>query len=223
VAPASTSCGSIGRGATAKTSTTYVEPTAESATSSTRSEPLPPTPAPTAPAVKPRYDELKHEAETARRTWSAVDWNVTTGLWLACGRNVANMSDAVHLGLDPVGVPVAVGGFSQAAVVPAGCEVIFASGQVPEDLDGSVPEDFADQARLAWRNVERTLAAGGFTLDHLVKVSMYIRDRSYRVANREVRHAVLGDRRPALTVLVTDHWDERWLIEIEAVAARRPD
>jgi 2-iminobutanoate/2-iminopropanoate deaminase len=148
---------------------------------------------------------------------------VTTGLWLACGRNVANMSDAVHLGLDPVGVPAAVGGFSQAAVVPAGCEVIFVSGQVPEDLDGSVPEDFADQARLAWRNVERTLAAGGFTLDHLVKVSMYIRDRSYRVANRGVRHAVLGDRRPALTVLVTDHWDERWLIEIEAVAARRPD
>ena len=49
---------------------------------------------------------------------------------------------------------------------------------------------------------------------------MYIRDRSYRVANREVRHEVLGDRRPVLTVLVTDHWDERWLIEIEAIAAR---
>ena len=32
---------------------------------------------------------------------------------------------------------------------------------------------------------------------------------------------VLGDRRPALTVLVTDHWDEGWLIEIEVIAARR--
>jgi 2-iminobutanoate/2-iminopropanoate deaminase len=105
-------------------------------------------------------------------------------------------------------------------VVPAGAELLFVAGQVPEDLDGSVPDDFADQARLAWRNVERCLLAGGFTLDQLVKVSMYIRDRSYRVANREVRHEVLGDRRPVLTVLVTDHWDERWLIEIEAIAAR---
>lgn len=82
------------------------------------------------------------------------------------------------------------------------------------------PDGFADKARLAWRNVERCLAAAGFTLDHLVKVSMYIRDRRYRVANREVRHGALGDRRPALTVLVTDHWDEGWLIEIEAIAAR---
>ena len=71
------------------------------------------------------------------------------------------------------------------------------------------PDGFADQARLAWRNVERCLAAAGFTLDP-----------RYRVANREVRHDVLGDRRPALTVLVTDHWDDRWLIEIEAIAAR---
>jgi enamine deaminase RidA (YjgF/YER057c/UK114 family) len=126
----------------------------------------------------------------------------------------------VHRTLDPEGVPAAVGGYSHAAVVPADSELLFVSGQVPEDLDGSVPDDFAEQARLAWRNVERCLVAGGFTLDHLVKVSMYIRDRSYRVANRAVRHEVLGDRRPALTVLVTDHWDERWLIEIEVIAAR---
>ena len=126
----------------------------------------------------------------------------------------------VHRTLDPDGVPAAVGGYSHAAVVPPGTELLFVSGQVPEDLDGSVPDDFADQARLAWLNVERCLAAGGFSLDHVVKVSMYIRARRYRVANREVSHEVLGDRRPVLTVLVTDHWDERWLIEIEAIAAR---
>ncbi len=127
----------------------------------------------------------------------------------------------VHRTLDPDGVHTAVGGYSHAAVVPAGTELLFVAGQVPADLDGSVPDGFADQARLAWRNVERCLAAAGFTLDHLVKVSMYIRDRSFRVANREVRHEVLGDRRPVLTVLVTDHLDERLLLEIEAIAARQ--
>jgi 2-iminobutanoate/2-iminopropanoate deaminase len=125
-----------------------------------------------------------------------------------------------HRTLDPDGVPAAVGGYGHVAVVPAGTELLFVAGQVPEDLDGSVPDGFADQARLAWRNVERCLAAAGFALDQLVKESMYIRDRRYRVANREVRHEVLGERRPALTVLVTDHWDDRWLIEIEAIAAR---
>jgi 2-iminobutanoate/2-iminopropanoate deaminase len=128
--------------------------------------------------------------------------------------------NATHRTVDPDGVPAAAGGYSHGVVVPGGSELLFVSGQVPEDLDGSVPVDFSAQARLAWRNVERTLEAAGFTLDHLVKVSMYIRDREYREANRDVRRAVLGDRRPALTVLVTDHWDAAWLIEIEAVAAR---
>ncbi len=128
---------------------------------------------------------------------------------------------ASHRNVDPAGVPEATGGYSHGVAVAPGSELLFVSGQVPQDLDGSTPADFAAQARLAWRNVERTLAAAGFTLDHLVKVSMYIRDREYRAANREVRHEVLGDRRPALTVLVTDHWDEEWLIEIEAVAARQ--
>ena len=73
---------------------------------------------------------------------------------------------------------------------------------------------------MAWRNVERTLAAAGCALDDVAKVNMYIRDRVYRETNRTVRNEVLGDRRPALTVLVTDHWDEEWLIEIEVIAAR---
>ncbi len=129
------------------------------------------------------------------------------------------MSAPVHRTIAPDDVPAAVG-YSHAAVVPAGCELLHIAGQVPEDHDGSVPTDFADQARLAWRNLQGCLAAAGFTLDHLVTVTMYIRDRQYRAVNREVRNEVLGDRRPVLTVLVTDHWDERWLIEIQATAAR---
>ena len=43
--------------------------------------------------------------------------------------------------------------------------------------------------------------------------------RQVHRTNREVRHEVRGERRPELTVLVTDHWDERGLLEIEAIAA----
>jgi 2-iminobutanoate/2-iminopropanoate deaminase len=132
------------------------------------------------------------------------------------------MTSGSFQGIDVPGVRVPAGGFVHATVVQAGADLVFVSGQTPEDIDGSVHADFEGQARMAWRNVERTLAAAGFTLDDVAKVNMYIRDRVYREPNRLVRNEVLGDRRPALTVLVTDHWDEEWLIEIEVIAARRP-
>jgi hypothetical protein len=34
-----------------------------------------------------------------------------------------------------------------------------------------------------------------------------------------VRQEVLGTHRPALTVIITGIYDERWLLEIEAIAA----
>ena len=131
------------------------------------------------------------------------------------------MTSASFESIDVAGVRAPAGGFVHATVVPAGADLVFVSGQTPEDLDGSVSPDFEAQARTAWRNVERTLASAGCTLDDVAKVNMYIRDRRYREQNRAVRNEVLGDRRPALTVLVTDHWDEPWLIEIEVIAAKR--
>ena len=131
------------------------------------------------------------------------------------------MTNASYESVDVPGVRAPAGGFVHATVVRAGSDLVFVSGQTPEDVDGSVSPDFADQARMAWRNVERTLDAVGCTLDDVAKVNMYIRDRRYREQNRAVRNDVLGDQRPALTVLVTDHWDEPWLIEIEVIAARQ--
>jgi 2-iminobutanoate/2-iminopropanoate deaminase len=112
--------------------------------------------------------------------------------------------------------------FAQATVVPSGREMVLISGQTPDCPDGTVPEAFADQARQAWKNLIAVLDAAGCTLDDVAKITMYIRNRSYREANREVRYEILGHRTPALTVLVCDHWDERWLIEIEAIATRVP-
>lgn len=134
---------------------------------------------------------------------------------------LAAVNSASFRGVDVPGVRPPAGGFVHATIVTAGSDLVFVSGQTPEDVDGSLSADFEGQARMAWRNVERTLAATGCTLDDVVKVNMYIRDRVYREPNRAVRNEVLGDRRPALTVLVTDHWDENWLIEIEVIAARR--
>jgi 2-iminobutanoate/2-iminopropanoate deaminase len=109
--------------------------------------------------------------------------------------------------------------YAGACEVAAGSRLLFISGQVPERADGSVPEDFAEQCRLAWANIERQLRDAGMTLDNLVKVTTFLSDRRYRTDNSLVRREVLKHRTPALTIIIADIYDEAWLLEIEAIAA----
>jgi enamine deaminase RidA (YjgF/YER057c/UK114 family) len=48
---------------------------------------------------------------------------------------------------------------------------------------------------------------------------MFLSDRRYRAENARVRNELLGERKPALTVIICGIYDEAWLLEIEAVAA----
>jgi 2-iminobutanoate/2-iminopropanoate deaminase len=109
--------------------------------------------------------------------------------------------------------------YSQAVEVTGASRLLFISGQIPVAADGTVPPDFIGQARLAWHNIGAQLRAAGMSLDNIVKVTIFLSDRRYAMENRAVRQEVLGDRAPALTVIVCDIFDDAWLLEIEAVAA----
>jgi enamine deaminase RidA (YjgF/YER057c/UK114 family) len=117
------------------------------------------------------------------------------------------------------GVQAPKGGYAGLCEVTGAQRLAFVSGQIPADIDGKVPDDFLSQARLAWANVEAQLRAAGMTLDNLVKVTTFLSDRQYNLQNRQVRQEVLGDRTPALTVIITGIFDSAWLLEIEAIAA----
>jgi enamine deaminase RidA (YjgF/YER057c/UK114 family) len=98
---------------------------------------------------------------------------------------------------------------------------LFISGQVPETEEGVVPAGFEVQCRLAWANVERQLQAGDMSLDDLVKFTIFLSDRRYQAQEYEVRRSVLAGRgQPAMTIIITGIYDEAWLLEIEAIAAR---
>ena len=97
--------------------------------------------------------------------------------------------------------------------------LLFISGQVPERVDGTVPEGFEAQCEQSWRNVVEVLAAAGLGVEHLVKVNTFLTDRNQLVANRAIRRKMLGDHQPALTVVVVQTVDSKWLLEIEAIAA----
>jgi len=114
--------------------------------------------------------------------------------------------------------PAPSGGYSQAVSVEGSSRLLFVSGQTPVAADGTVPEEFADQARLAWHNVEAQLQAAGMGLQNIVKHTTFLSDRRYRSQNSAVRSEVLGDLSPALTVIIAGIYDEAWLLEIEAIA-----
>jgi 2-iminobutanoate/2-iminopropanoate deaminase len=109
--------------------------------------------------------------------------------------------------------------YAQAMEVTDARRLLFVSGQVPADENDHVPEGFADQARLAWRNVFARLAGAGMAPASLVKVTIFLSDRRYRAENAAVRHEMLGGLTPALTIIIAGIYSEEWLLEIEAVAA----
>jgi 2-iminobutanoate/2-iminopropanoate deaminase len=76
----------------------------------------------------------------------------------------------------------------------------------------------AEQARLAWRNLEAQLRAAGMGFDNLVKVTTIIPNSADIPASRPARAEALGDRRPASTVIVAGLANPDWKIEIEAIA-----
>ena len=109
--------------------------------------------------------------------------------------------------------------YAQAMEVSGATRFVFVSGQIPVAVDGIVPESFEEQARLAWANVIAQLRAAGMTLDNLVKVTIFLSDRKYIADYRRTRDEALGGRQVALTTIITGIFDEKWLLEIEAIAA----
>ncbi|WP_433331210.1 RidA family protein [Spirillospora sp. CA-294931] len=120
--------------------------------------------------------------------------------------------------IEPADLPESTAAFTHATLVSGARRTLFVSGQPPWTTKGDVPEDFDGQCRLAWENVKTVLAAAGMTVANLAKVTVYLSGREYREANSRIRHEVLGDHRPALTVIITGIYDESWLLEIEGVA-----
>jgi 2-iminobutanoate/2-iminopropanoate deaminase len=114
--------------------------------------------------------------------------------------------------------PAPVAAYTQAIEVSGGSRTLYISGQVGQRMDGTIPDEIAEQSRLAWQNLEAPLKAAGMTLDNLVKVTTILPNHGDVAAAREARSKALGDRKPASTLIVGGLADPAWKIEIEGVA-----
>ena len=79
--------------------------------------------------------------------------------------------------------------------------------------------DFRAQAEQTCRNLKIALDAVGAKPADIVKVTNYIVDRSNLPVLIEVRKAILGELRPASTLVVAALAREELLVEIEAIVA----
>jgi enamine deaminase RidA (YjgF/YER057c/UK114 family) len=114
------------------------------------------------------------------------------------------------------------GSYSHVATVTGG-RLVFISGQVAFDEQGNVVgRTMAEQAEQVFHNLKVALAAAGATLDHVVKMNVYVRDLTTArlKAFREVRAKHLGTHLPASTLVATPALvHEDLMLEVEVVAA----
>lgn len=108
-------------------------------------------------------------------------------------------------------------------VVATGTRMVFVAGQVAEDADDNLvaPGDLAGQARQAFANVDRCLAAAGARPEDVTMLRIYLVGHrpEYLPLISAARITVFGDHKPADTIVGVERLAEDGrLIEVEATA-----
>jgi enamine deaminase RidA (YjgF/YER057c/UK114 family) len=108
-------------------------------------------------------------------------------------------------------------------VAATGSRLVFVAGQTANDAQGNLvaPGDLAGQARQAFANVGRALAAAGAAPEQVARITIYV--VRYRPEHQPVieegRVAVFGDHKPSDALLGVEALAEPgYLIEVDAIA-----
>jgi 2-iminobutanoate/2-iminopropanoate deaminase len=114
------------------------------------------------------------------------------------------------------GAPTPTGPFNHA--VRYG-NFVFTSGQAGRNRETGQMGDIADQARRCIGNIAAILAAAGTSLEHVVKVSVFMRSPADRAAFNAVYEELMPRPFPARTAAFCDLGNPDMLVELDVVAA----
>ena len=114
--------------------------------------------------------------------------------------------------------PAPAGQYSQAVEVSGATRTLYLSGQVGAAQDGSIAADATAQAAQVWANIAAQLRAAGMGIENLVKITTIVPNPADVAAVRAGRAAVLGDHRPASTLIIGGLADPAWKVEVEGIA-----
>ncbi|MFN3172094.1 MAG: RidA family protein [Hyphomicrobiales bacterium] len=98
---------------------------------------------------------------------------------------------------------------------------VFVSGTTGYDYETmTMPEGVEAQARNTFATIKSVLAEAGAAMADVVRVRYYVTKRADAAALMKVAGEVLGDIRPAATLVICDLLEEEMLVEIDATAKR---
>ena len=116
--------------------------------------------------------------------------------------------------------PAARGHYSQ-AIVHAG--LVYVAGQLP--VVPGEPErrlaDFEAQARQVIGNVIAIVEAAGSSRERILRATVYIADAAHWPQFNAIYAEMLGEHRPARTVVPVSGLHYGYLVEMDAIAALR--
>jgi enamine deaminase RidA (YjgF/YER057c/UK114 family) len=120
---------------------------------------------------------------------------------------------------NPAGVHAPGSRYSHAALLEGATRRLVMSGQVGVAPDGTVVTGGQDQIAQALANLGAILAAHGMGPANIVKMGVFLTDRTLIPAWRQEREKFLGTLAPASTLLVVAGLaDPRFVFEVEAEA-----
>ena len=95
---------------------------------------------------------------------------------------------------------------------------LFVAGQVGRGPDGSIGATIEEQTRFVLENIGNVLRAAGCDFKDVVKTTVYITKPEFLQAYNPIYMEHFPEPRPARATVVAALVDEKFLIEIEAIA-----
>jgi 2-iminobutanoate/2-iminopropanoate deaminase len=123
--------------------------------------------------------------------------------------------------INPASIAAPASSYNHAVLVRSPESTLYMAGQLGERPDGTISDDFTEQACQIWTNIKAILSEAQMDIGDIVKVVSYVvgerHIQPYVAAHREA----LGPHMPPWTlVVVAALGSPKYLVEVEAVAAR---
>ena len=131
---------------------------------------------------------------------------------------------AVHEVIQSRKAPKPIGAYVQAVKVARPGEMLFVSGQIPIEVpSGKVfTGDIKKQAELAFQHLKNIILDAKFSMDEVVKVSVYLTDlENFEAVNQVYSKLFVGAALPARAVVQVAGLPKGVGIEVEGIAMKK--
>lgn len=102
--------------------------------------------------------------------------------------------------------------------------MVQTSGQLGIRMDGTIPEDAYEQAKVCFENIQDILKEAGMNTGDVAHISAYVTDRAHMADYMRARDEFVGstERLPSSTLIIVSGFTrEEFKVEVEVLAAAK--